>query len=389
MAYEVIEVSQNVSDAELERYLRRRDPLSSEYAALGREDPSPELDALVLARARAALDEDGGTVNWRRRRWPAFSALAATVVLSFAIITRITLDGDQNTFATSPASPPAQAALPAPASTSVQSEETVAAPQSAGPAATAPVTSQAASSDRRALESVAPATKAFDGQVGSVAGANEQLLMKRQSVKGFARGADLARSGTANTAAGTNDTSSTGPAPADSAERLADEGSPSVFQTYDALRAEQRERESEQAARKNSDAPAASAEPPTALSVSGTRVRDNARAYSPSPKKAAAEAKVAPTSYEAAAEQPEIGAPASVAPGAVAQQRDPMEWLKEIQELRAAGRNEEADHELALFRSVYPQIRAVYEVDGAARKADVPARSDGVAESTAPRPPTK
>ncbi len=397
-------MSQNISDAELERYLRRRDPLSSEYAALGREEPSAELDALVLARAREALDEDAGSVNWRRRRWPAFTALAATVVLSFAIITRITIDSDQAMFAPTA---PSQAPAASPEPGSVASPDAGLASQPA--AVAAPYGS---------LEAAAPATSARDARIGNVAGASEPLLLKRQNAEGFAPPADLARSDTSGSdtsaikagvqagaaqdmAAQADADARTNGAAASSAERVADEGSPSVFQTYEALRAEQRAREREQAAAEEVASPA--------VTVTGSRIlTERVRARPSNPQKAV-EAKVAPARFEASASTP--AAPAALAPAAQDLQRDPMEWLKEIQELRTAGRNEEADRELALFRSVYPQIRAVYEVDGAAMDAGAAAKGDGAAakgegaatkgdgaaaesegsgaRSAAPRPPTK
>ena len=63
-------VNEHVSDLELERFLRRRDRLSQDYAALGDEGPPAELDARVLEQARRAAEEDTGHPFWRRANWP-------------------------------------------------------------------------------------------------------------------------------------------------------------------------------------------------------------------------------------------------------------------------------------------------------------------------------
>ena len=84
-------VNEHVSDLELERFLRRRDRLSQDYAALGDEGPPAELDARVLEQARRAAEEDTGHPFWRRANWPRITALAATVVLSFALVVRLAI----------------------------------------------------------------------------------------------------------------------------------------------------------------------------------------------------------------------------------------------------------------------------------------------------------
>lgn len=90
-------------DRELERYLQRGDALSRAYAALKSERPSPALDQAVLARARDALQ--GRSRALRHRRWPALTALAATVLVSFALVMRIALEPDSR---------PEQSAAPSP-----------------------------------------------------------------------------------------------------------------------------------------------------------------------------------------------------------------------------------------------------------------------------------
>ncbi len=81
-------------DRELERYLKRGDVLSRAYAELRSERPSPALDQAVLARARDALDGQPRSQADHPRRWPAITALAATVLLSFALVMRLALEPD-------------------------------------------------------------------------------------------------------------------------------------------------------------------------------------------------------------------------------------------------------------------------------------------------------
>lgn len=95
-------MGENISDVDLERFLRRRDRISREYLALGSEGPAAALDARLLEAARLALEQDASASGWRRRRWPTFTALAATVLLSLGLILRVALESDQAVFAPPP-----------------------------------------------------------------------------------------------------------------------------------------------------------------------------------------------------------------------------------------------------------------------------------------------
>ena len=63
-------------EKDLEEYLSGGTEISRRYRALNREEPPAALDRAVLARA-------GGR---RRSRWAAPLALAATILVSFAIL---------------------------------------------------------------------------------------------------------------------------------------------------------------------------------------------------------------------------------------------------------------------------------------------------------------
>jgi cytoskeletal protein RodZ len=100
----------------LERLLQRSSPLSRAYQQLKDESPAPALDRAVIAAARDAV---GARAQRRRKHWhwPTL-ALAATVLLSFGIVMRMSLQPVPQS--TAPAAPP-----PAPP----QLEKAPAAPQ--------------------------------------------------------------------------------------------------------------------------------------------------------------------------------------------------------------------------------------------------------------------
>jgi len=79
-------------DRELERYLQRKDALSRAYGELKSERPTPALDQAVLKQARAALQAQPRKHSTHFRASPALAAIAATVVLSFALVMRVVLE---------------------------------------------------------------------------------------------------------------------------------------------------------------------------------------------------------------------------------------------------------------------------------------------------------
>jgi hypothetical protein len=77
-------VSETQHDRELERYLQGNDPLSRAYDSLRDAMPSAELDRRILQEARGAVR--------RARRfasWHSYTAIAASVVLVFALVLRL------------------------------------------------------------------------------------------------------------------------------------------------------------------------------------------------------------------------------------------------------------------------------------------------------------
>lgn len=398
-------MNDNVSDADLERFLRRRDPIARDYAALESEQPSAELDALVMERARAALSEESGPAQWRRRRWPAITALAATVVLSFAVITRITLDADQ-------------AGLSAPAST-MSDTASPAAKAAEAPVETFAVTPPAAS-PQTTLEEPAPTETertqtrlrgpTVSGQVAkqkAEAGgalARDDAGVYAQQPPEFARSEResatanaLTRKDASADASSTSDESL--PTLREFTERLSAERRTSDLQdenakkvvvngSRQALPATTDGLVAEKAARRApvADANAPSANAPAATATDARAARQEILSAPPAvlQKTSAPPASPARVGRSRMTTEGSGTALAGSAPQAEDEPRDPMEWLQAIRALRTAGRNEEADRELAAFRQVYPQIIEVYEVDGSGKRDTAPAEAQAQ-----PRPPTK
>lgn len=85
-----MEVKESEDEA-LERYLQRSGPLSRAYLELGDERPAASLDQAVISEARAAIAErrQSRRSQWH---WAGITAVAATVLLSFALVMRVALE---------------------------------------------------------------------------------------------------------------------------------------------------------------------------------------------------------------------------------------------------------------------------------------------------------
>ncbi len=85
-----MEVKESEDEA-LERYLQQSGPLSRAYLELGDERPAASLDQAVISEARAAIAErrQSRRSQWH---WAGITAVAATVLLSFALVMRVALE---------------------------------------------------------------------------------------------------------------------------------------------------------------------------------------------------------------------------------------------------------------------------------------------------------
>lgn len=91
-------------DEDFESYLARKRPVFARYDEVDPSEPPPEVDRRVLARAREAVAGEASPAPFPRMRWAVPFALAATLVLSFAIVLNIGVPD---------ARPPAPVAAPA------------------------------------------------------------------------------------------------------------------------------------------------------------------------------------------------------------------------------------------------------------------------------------
>jgi hypothetical protein len=75
-------------DPEFEEFLKRRKPLFRADADDGLEPP-PELDRIVLRRAREAIRAEEPMQVYRGPRWAAPLAIAATLLLGLAVVFQV------------------------------------------------------------------------------------------------------------------------------------------------------------------------------------------------------------------------------------------------------------------------------------------------------------
>lgn len=285
-------MGENISDVDLERFLRRRDRISREYLALGSEGPAAVLDARVLEEARLALERDASASGWRRRRWPTITALAATVLLSLGLILRVALESDQAVFAPPPVSESErskkddrvsaqsaadQPAAPPPARSADPIPPELPRPQIEAEIRTAPERSKLAAPASAPIETRAQSREQLEDKRSDAAARLETGLMKEE-VLGARQASDAAPAAVAEPPA---------PAEADATDDIA------------------RQRDAASAAR----APKASQR---VLKNTGT--------------------------MDEAQRMP-----------------DPEAWLEEIDKLRASGRVEDANREMERFLAVYPR----------------------------------
>jgi hypothetical protein len=74
------------ADEEFEQYLRQRSVLPHRLAKTDHLEPPPELDRIVLAQAREAIQTSAPAPVYRPTRWALPFGLAATIVIAFAVL---------------------------------------------------------------------------------------------------------------------------------------------------------------------------------------------------------------------------------------------------------------------------------------------------------------
>jgi len=385
-------------DRELDDFLARRSIVHRRLADRDRADPPPELDRLVLGKAREAIQTPTNLPVHRAPRWAVPVGLAATVVIAFTVVMSMAPVGHNDaTGLASSASPTADAAAARMAETGesnaaerstatgvganqlrIQMEKRAASP--APPAAAfeakpsdarLALDSQAGNEPHGAMLAAAsaPAADAADTLADRTRSSEPALAKSRAAAPAVAMPHAVAKASGAAEAAQSLVASNTpqrggaylepasaprsayAPAPG---ERRAIVPAKSEMTASNAVvdRAE-RESATQTGSLQASDtalvtqvAPAAPPLARTSPSAGVTGPTSDARSSAG----AAASADSAPLSTATAS----VGSANTPALSAEAKRANPQAWLREIEALRAAGKTAEANRELAEFRKTFP-----------------------------------
>jgi resuscitation-promoting factor RpfA len=283
-------------DPEFEAFLRRRSPMHRRLSQIDHAEPSAELDRVVLDRARDAIRVPSQEPVYRNSRWAMPVGLAATILIAFTVVLNIDhrRAGSDDLRATH-----ANARL-APGAAPVTQLRERARSESAG--ADAADVSASEAQEYSALP--APEALARDSGPAERRQADEQKRVAKSEVAPAATAAAAPVGQPALTASASAESRADAESEDDSFSDAADNAAEIVAQ---------RDR--------------------TVASGRSGIVTWGAAGES------AAAAKAPP---------PPASAPAADV------HASPEAWLQEINRLRAAGKNEEADRELASFRRAHP-----------------------------------
>ena len=73
-------------DDDFEAYLKRRVPIDQRMKTVDRLEPPPELDRVIIGKARNAIQNSPPVPMYRAPRWALPVGLAATLLIAFAIV---------------------------------------------------------------------------------------------------------------------------------------------------------------------------------------------------------------------------------------------------------------------------------------------------------------
>jgi len=367
-------------DDDFEAYLKRRVPIDQRMKTVDRLEPPPELDRVIIGKARNAIQNSSHVPMYRAPKWALPVGLAATLLIAFSIVLDL---GIRSARQQQTQSAPAVAQV----STGVVSEppEMVAAPAPTAPPVSAP---------QEAAPSGSNASAAAGG--GSVATAKTFARMRPPPIKTApwpplprAAAKPAAPSGAASSEHATTESTAEFDSRSRSAERRVAEKR---------MRTDDSERVAAAAADVSSPL-SPNAAPDVATAAPAPRVASSAAAAVPTPAAppprplvdATANAE-APAPLRLAASSPKASAatfdgtkvteprsverfdsvlggvaaraaapavpPSAAAPaGSAADRRehpDPKAWLDQIQKMRVAGLTAQAEQELKHFRDAYP-----------------------------------
>ncbi len=336
-------------EREFQDYLRhRRAPFPRPTDA--DVEPPPELDRIVLGKARAAIVADAPGLLRPKNLWALPIGLAATLVLAFAVVlnvgpTRVT--------------PPVGAVVAVPAAR--ETEESPAARETEDSPA-------ARESDGSPAESAAlPETReAEDFSAGTVADSTDTAASSSAPASEpsgpAASESSAARPVAPSAHAKPERREQAAPRPVfaepprSQAPALA---APATGASLPAIAADQDLIESYVAQKAHQEANYPTSETPSSETVAKSAGADGSTEHRARQPVFGAASRTAVSSARGSADQ-------AASAMAVTPARDPAAWLEEIEALRRAGRTADADRELAAFRKAFP----TYERDAKAATPD-------------------
>lgn len=351
-------------DDDFEAYLKRRVPIDQRMKTVDRLEPPPELDRVIIGKARNAIQNSPPVPMYRAPRLALPVGLAATLLIAFTIVLDLGIRSGRRQPESAAATPSEPVAAPAPAAPTVPS---VSAPQETAPAGSAAADSGAVASAKTFARMRPPPIKtvpwpplprATTKPVGPSDAASSEYATTESKAEFDPRSRSAERR-VAETRMRTDDSQRVAAA-ADVSSPPAPATAPDVATAAPAPRV---------ASSSAAAVPTPAAPPPRPL------VDATANAGAPAPMRLAASSPKAsaltfdgtkviePRSAERfdsmSAGIPARAAAPAVAPAAASaadrsEHPDPKAWLDQIQKMRVAGLTAQAEQELKHFRDAYP-----------------------------------
>jgi hypothetical protein len=310
-------MSDSDQDDEFEAYLKRRMPIDKGLNPIEPLEPPPELDRIVIGKARKAIQGAAPIHLYRAPKWALPVGLAATILLSFAILLDLGVRAKRNDASLQAArtqtsgitTPQSQVPGAEPRAPSTPA----AASASSAPAVASDAEAEELSSDRartRLARAEKAAKRARPEQDMAVRALEEAVVVGQRKSSEYAPGAPAP---IAAPSGGLPPTAARAPivtAPMDAMQSI----SPPDFAAVPAPPAP------------NSVAtPSASADKPEAANAAVSAAATSVAAPAPSESTSANEGTL-----------------------------DPASWLTRIEKLRSSGHTAEAEREMKRFRATYP-----------------------------------
>jgi hypothetical protein len=313
-------------DDDFEAYLKRRVPIDQRTNSPDSLEPPPELDRIIIGKARQAIQSRAPVTVFRAPKWALPVGLAATILVSFSIMLGLGMRAAKQ-----------KEAPKAPAVVEV-------APVGGVPRAVMPLASP---------ETPVPASAAESPASSFRSGTSASAASPSASAKAYARRPPPIKTAPwpplTGVAARTTPRSDTG--------LVADEAADSSLR--DGGRSRVAEHEMAANRLRMADATPGSFAP----APSSTTAPSAPMASAPAPS-ALAPSTLAPSTLARSAQAPAAAAAAASSPAASTepeerrQHPDPRAWLDQIQKMRAAGLAGEAEQELKQFHDAYPTYSA-------------------------------